>query len=410
MVIKMKQYIKYVFIGISIILCFGMMKPVWGFYGHRWINRMAVFTLPSEMIGIFKEHIEFITEHAVDPDKRRYATKHEAVRHYIDIDHWGTYPFENVPRKWGDAIAQNLKFQCVSERGDTTLLFDAHDQYWGKKDLKENAEYQSILQFTYKKVLPGYYDDPWVFEKDTITQYLPEAANWPCSQVLVNENFSEYGIIPYHLLVMQRRLTKAFEDKNLKSILRTATEMGHYIGDAHVPLHTTENYNGQLTGQEGIHAFWESRIPELFAEENYDFWVGQASYIDNPAEYFWEVVLKSHSYVEEVFRAEWELRSSFSADQQLCFDERLGRTVLTQCKEFAAAYEASLQGMIEERMVATVSSLGDVWYTAWIDAGQPDLDQLKSNLALSEAEKAALEALEAEYKAGDAKGRKHEND
>ncbi|MCB9291128.1 MAG: hypothetical protein H6560_27735 [Lewinellaceae bacterium] len=50
---------------------------------------MAAFTLPPEMIGFFKKNIEFITEHAVDPDKRRYATRHEAVRHYIDIDHWG---------------------------------------------------------------------------------------------------------------------------------------------------------------------------------------------------------------------------------------------------------------------------------------------------------------------------------
>ena len=65
----------------------------WGFWGHRRINRMAVFTLPPEMISFYKKHIEYITEHAVDPDKRRYATKHEAYRHYIDIDHWGEYPF-----------------------------------------------------------------------------------------------------------------------------------------------------------------------------------------------------------------------------------------------------------------------------------------------------------------------------
>ena len=50
----------------------------WGFYGHKRINRMAVFTLPPEMIGFFKKHIEFVSEHSVDPDKRRYANKVEA--------------------------------------------------------------------------------------------------------------------------------------------------------------------------------------------------------------------------------------------------------------------------------------------------------------------------------------------
>ena len=186
--------------------------------------------------------------------------------------------------------------------------------------------------------------------------------------------------------------------------------MGHYIGDAHVPLHTTENYNGQLTGQEGIHAFWESRIPELFAEGTYDFWVGQATYIDDPAEYFWDIVLESHSYVKTVLEKEWELRENYPTDQQMCFDERLGRTILTQCREFAEAYQESLQGMIEERMVKSVQALGNVWYTAWVDAGQPDLDLITDNRELSENEKLLREQLEAQYRAGEAKGRKHEND
>ena len=55
----------------------------WGFFAHKKINRMAIFTLPDEMIGFYKQHIEYITEHAVDPDKRRYANEDEAPRHYI---------------------------------------------------------------------------------------------------------------------------------------------------------------------------------------------------------------------------------------------------------------------------------------------------------------------------------------
>ncbi|MBK8081206.1 MAG: hypothetical protein IPK25_13560 [Saprospiraceae bacterium] len=72
----------------------------------------------------------------------------------------------------------------------------------------------------------------------------------------------------------------------------------------HVPLHTTKNYNGQLTDQVGIHAFWESRIPELFAESNYDFFVGQAQYIDNPREYIWDIIIKAHSHLDSVLGIE----------------------------------------------------------------------------------------------------------
>ena len=70
----------------------------------------------------------------------------------------------------------------------------------------------------------------------------------------------------------------------LQRILRISAEIGHYIGDAHVPLHTTENYNGQLSGQEGIHAFWESRLPEMFSDE-FDFFVGTSELYHESAVY-----------------------------------------------------------------------------------------------------------------------------
>ncbi|MBK8338680.1 MAG: 2-phosphosulfolactate phosphatase [Flavobacteriales bacterium] len=45
----------------------------WGFYGHKRINRMACFTLPPKMFAFYKRHIDFVSDHAVDPDRRRYA-------------------------------------------------------------------------------------------------------------------------------------------------------------------------------------------------------------------------------------------------------------------------------------------------------------------------------------------------
>lgn len=78
----------------------------WGFWAHQKINYFAVFSLPPEMMVLFKPNITFISEHAVDPDKRRYAVAGEGPRHYIDIDHWGEYPYDSLPRKWKDAVAK----------------------------------------------------------------------------------------------------------------------------------------------------------------------------------------------------------------------------------------------------------------------------------------------------------------
>lgn len=81
------------------------------------------------------------------------------------------------------------------------------------------------------------------------------------------DSMLEYGYVPYWIIIMQDRLTNAFRQKNKDSILFYAADLSHYIGDAHVPLHTSINYDGQLTGQKGLHALWESVVPELTLEQ-----------------------------------------------------------------------------------------------------------------------------------------------
>ncbi len=390
-------------------ICLSAAPPEWGFFAHRRINRLAVFSLPPEMIVFYKRHLEYLTTHAVDPDKRRYATRHEAPRHYIDLDRWGEYPFPEVPRDWPVALLRYAELLVVSGAGDTLRLLgpESFRMEEGRLLFSEavhpmllydGVEEAACRRFFIRQVLPQYYEERWTVACDSLWALL-NGDSIPCREVLVRDDFSEHGILPYHLLLMQERLTEAFRLGQVERILRLSADMGHYIGDAHVPLHTTENYNGQLTGQEGIHAFWESRIPELFADEEYDFFVGKAGYIEQPRDYFWEVVLDSHRLVEEVLRVERELSRTFPPDQQYCFEERLDATVRTQCRAYAEAYQARLGGQIERRMRAAILAVSSSWYTAWVDAGQPDLRPLLDAVVAEDAEPLPRGAV---------KGRRHE--
>lgn len=386
------KFVSLLFISISFFLfAFTEVKiEDWGFYGHRKINRLAVFTLPVEMGGFYKKNIEFVTDHAVDPDKRRYATKHEAVRHYMDLDHWGTYPFENVPRKWHDALIQYIEIHYITQKGDTiNLLKEKNKTIIGDSISFRSKAVKSLTgvegykiskrqysQFIYHNILPIYYKEDWSIPLDSLKTILPFKRK--IKQVFATDPFSSQGILPYHLVSMQKRLTKAFQEENLEKILRLSADFGHYIGDAHVPLHTTSNYNGQQTNQVGIHAFWESRLPELFAENQYDFFVGPAEYIEDPVTYYWDIVLKSHTLVDSVLSLDLALKASFPEDKQFCYEQRADRTIRTECEDYARAYHERLNGMVEERMRASIMSIGSAWYTAWVEAGQPDLSDLKN--------------------------------
>lgn len=397
-------------------------SPKWGFFAHRRINRLAVFTLPPEMIGFYKKNLEYITEHAVDPDKRRYATKHEAVRHYIDIDHWGEYPFPEVPRNWTDALMKYTDVFVVTDTYDTLQVFGndviaMEDGYlqldeamvsWNHPLKTINLRESRYRNFFRENIQNNYYEEEWIVSCDSLYALLPGLAREiNCTSVFAIDHFSEYGILPYNLLRVQNQLTEAFRQQNVDRILRVSAEMGHYIGDAHVPLHTTENYNGQLTNQVGIHAFWESRLPELYAEETYDFFVGSADYIEQPADFFWKMVLDSHSLLDSVLLIEKDLSQTFPQDKQYCYEERLGRTIRTQCEEYCEAYHNRLDGMVETRFRDAIHAIGCSWYTAWVDAGQPDLMNLQKS-ALTRKQIKEQEELESQFRQGEAKGRKHE--
>ena len=215
-----------------------------------------------------------------------------------------------------------------------------------------------------------------------------------------------HGIVPWHIDRTFFQLQKAFERADLDRIVKLSAELGHYVADAHVPLHTTVNYNGQLTDQVGIHAFWESRIPEISAE-HYDHMVGRAEYIDDPLEAAWIAVRESHSAVATVLRIEKELSESFPADRKYSFESRGRGTTRNYSREFSLAYENALDGMIEQRMNASIRLVGSLWFTAWVNAGQPDLEHY-SKKEVSDSLKAAMKAEMELLQEGKGHGREHE--
>ncbi len=301
-------------------LCLYEQVYCWGFFAHQRINYYAVFLLPPEMMILYKPNISFLSEHAVDPDKRRYILPTEAPRHFIDIDHYGTYPYPDIPHPWNDAV-----------------------------------------------------------------------------QKYSQDSLARYGIVPWWVLIEKQRLTQAFKDLDRDAILKLSADIGHYIADAHVPLHASTNHNGQLSGQEGIHAFWESRIPELLAENQWDFLIGKAVYISNPSDFIWKRVLESGAAADTVLRVEKNLSSNYSEASKFAYEERKGKLVHQYSMAYALEYDRNLNHMVERRMRQSIYAVASFWYTAWVDAGQPDL-KLLVNRDFSEVDIRAFEALDQAWK------------
>ena len=126
--------------------------------------------------------------------------------------------------------------------------------------------------------------------------------------------------------------------------------------------------------QVGIHAFWESRLPELFFNE-YDFFVGKAEYVSNVQLLVWKTIAHTNHALDSVLRFEKQLAKK-SGDQKFNFETKGKQTIKVFSIAYSKAYHLMLAGMVERQMRASVKMIGDIWYTAWVDGGQPDLKSL----------------------------------
>jgi hypothetical protein len=252
--------------------------------------------------------------------------------------------------------------------------------------ITENAVNPDQRRYAVKEEAPRHFIDLDIY-RDSLKLLLPTFSWREAAEKLSEDTLNRHGIVPWHINFMKFQLTEAFRKKDARRILMLSADIGHYIADANVPLHTTKNYNGQLTNQIGIHGFWESRLPELFSEE-YDFFVGQAEYVQIPQKRAWQAVMNAHAALDSVLIFERKLTNQFSDDKKFGFDERNGVTMKNYSKEFSMRYHEMLKNQVERQMRASIKMVGDFWLTCWIDAGQPDLTQLL-NYQLSKDEKEA---------------------
>jgi hypothetical protein len=188
------------------------------------------------------------------------------------------------------------------------------------------------------------------------------------------------GILPWYILEMQEKLTKAFKAGSKTEILFLAADLGHYIGDATMPLHTSLNHNGQLTGQKGIHGFWEGQLPEIFGS-GYNLYTGSARYIDNIKEETWKLIDSTHQLADSLLAIDRALAAGLPKDSIYVMDagghiatNRFGD--LIHSRAYAARYHEHLNGMIERQLRKAIAETASYWYTAWVNAGKPDLAQL----------------------------------
>lgn len=259
----------------------------WGFEAHRFIAEQMIALLPAEIRPLFEQRRASILERAVDPDLWRNIFPDEDPNHFVDLDHYGQYPFNELPREYDRAV-----------------------QKWGR------------------------------------------------------EVVHEQGLVPWRTAEIFGKLQREFEGlkrENAPSYLADniafyAAVMSHYVSDAHVPLHSVVNYDGQNTNQRGVHGRWES---DLFGRTRARLKIAPATLpsVTDPRGFIFETLLASNRLAEGVLES--DRRAATGRD---FYDDA-----------YFAAFEADQFAAMERRVNDSISAVAALIIGAWEAAGRPSL-------------------------------------
>jgi hypothetical protein len=75
-------------------------------------------------------------------------------------------------------------------------------------------------------------------------------------------------------------------------------------------------------------------------------------------------------------RLEKVTNKTFPANKKYQMVKRNGKSYKEYSETYAKAYHTALKGMVQRRMLSSILEAGSFWFSAWVDAGQPDLNKL----------------------------------
>jgi hypothetical protein len=275
--------------GKFFIIAFILLLPstllAWGYFAHKWIHREAIPILPEPLRRFYQSVADSVMEKSNAPDLRRKYVQNEEFHHYIDIDYYGRFPFNELPR-----------------------------------------------------------------------DYRPAAHKFTADTLLAN------GDAPWHIAHVLDSLTSAMRNRKIKQIVDLSADLGHYVADLHMPLHTTLNHDGQFSDNTGIHSRFERYMIERYANQIH-LNPGLMDSIANPVDFAFEIVLDSYIWSDNLLRADTRAR-----DPQRPYERR---------EDFDDVYYgrffAFTSSIAERQMSAAARDVASYWYTAWLRAGRPQL-------------------------------------
>jgi hypothetical protein len=258
-------------------LCIPVRGFAWGTNAQRLIVNHAVDTLPYELRPFFEANRNFLIQHVNDPLLQLDKHPNERQNHFIELDKYGKFPFDALPRNYKSALSK-----------------------YGKSKIDAT------------------------------------------------------GLLPWQIGVYSAKLTDDMRNGRWDEAKVDAAFLANYVAEAHDPFNTTENYDGRMTGQNGVNERFNTMLTDRYGSF-FPMNPHDASFISDPTDFAFDACLNAHSLVESLLLADRAAKRGLSSYTDEYYDR---------------FYNLSAASLIKQLSDAS-TDVGSYWLTAWINAGRP---------------------------------------
>jgi len=164
------------------------------------------------------------------------------------------------------------------------------------------------------------------------------------------------GTLPWRAEEIYRKLVEAFTQKapySRENIRLFSSVIAHYTADAHQPFHAVLNYDGQLTGQWGVHSRFESELFERY-QSKLRLTPAPTFEIANPREFIISALTDSFALVQPILDADKKAVAGREFYDDVYFDR----------------FFAATRPILEKRLSDAITAVASMITAAWAEAGR----------------------------------------
>jgi hypothetical protein len=248
---------------------------------------------------------------------------------------WGPHAHRKVTEAAIETLPKELKEFYKNHRFEMdTLAFDDAEFAETPDESEHRFAVDRLESFPFTEL-------PWR-EKALLDRYGAAAEGMGRLPWLIDESF--------------QRLVTAFQQKDKALILAESDLLARLVTDLHNPLALTDNHDGQKTGQPGLWVRFSVKLPEAMGR-NIDLDSDAAHYLDSPLDFVFSMINANYVWVDNILYIDELAKRGKSSYTQIYYESMIGRARL----------------LLERRLSEACEHSGSYWYSAWTEAGRPEL-------------------------------------